>query len=212
MRMRHDQAEEVWCILEKELEKMKAAKAEANAAAKKPVVAADVEKVIEKPEDETVVEEKPKSIGDEVETKRVKKSKSKKRKVDKEIQNTIEEDEEEEILQMVKEEVEKGQVGIAVERSSKKKSKKATSAEQEPTISTTTPDEFQWALVIVYTVKKYGNSMKLDKLKRKIERMYLTKRGLAALTEKQQSKFDKKFGKYVKKCHLKIENDIVKLG
>ncbi|XP_055838783.1 uncharacterized protein C16C10.8 [Episyrphus balteatus] len=221
MRLRMDHIEEVWAILDKELEKMKAEKAAQVAAAKKelpkPVISPVViERAPPKPEP------KEKSIGDEVETMKVKKSKSKKRKIDKEIQNTIEQDEEAEILQMVKKEVEKDQVGATVEPS-KKKSKKSSSssdsvakqaeanAEQEPTISTTTPDEFQWSLVILFTIKKYGNSMKLDKLKRKIQKMYLTKREWTAFNEKQQMKFDKKFAKHVKKCNLKIENNVVRV-
>lgn len=225
MRMRKDTVEEVWSVLEKELEKMKNAKAAAVDAAKqnkeaaKPVVP---EIVTEKTPEKPVEEIKPKSIGDEVETMRVKKSKSKKRKVDKEIQNTIEQDEETEILKMVKNKVEKEQIGATIEPSKKKSKKNSssngdesvakqmeTNAEQEPTISTTTPDEFQWSLVIMFTIKKYGNSMKLDKLKKKIQKMYLSKREWKAFTEKQQSKFDKKFAKHVKKCNLKIEDNVV---
>lgn len=224
MRMRKDHVEEVWSVLEKELEKMKAAKAAALAATqnKEPAKPEVPQIIIEKAPEQPAEEGKVKSIGDEVETMRIKKSKSKKRKIDKEIQNTIEQDEEIEIMQMVKKEVEKDQVGATVEPSKKKSKKSSTAtaddtagkqaevnAEQEPTISTTTPDEFQWSLVILFTVKKYGNTMKLDKLKRKVQKMYLTKREWSAFNEKQQMKFDKKFAKHVKKCNLKIENNVV---
>ncbi|XP_055919825.1 uncharacterized protein C16C10.8 [Eupeodes corollae] len=217
IKMRRDQVEEVWGVLEKELEKMKASKAAAVAAEaasrKKNEPTKPAEVVIEKAPEEQPEEAKEVSIGDVTETMRVKKSKSKKRKVDKEIQNTIELDEETNIEQKTDKKQEE-------DEPSKKKSKKSATAdliakqgeanaEQEPIISTTTPDEFQWSAVMLNAIRKHGNSMKLEKLKKKVEKMYLSRREWATFSEKQQTKFDKKFAKYVKKSNLKVDGNIV---
>ncbi|XP_037948721.1 cell growth-regulating nucleolar protein [Teleopsis dalmanni] len=108
-------------------------------------------------------------------------------------------------------------------QSNKKKSKKQKSENSieltEPTseIAEVAPsaieasEEFRWQDVLSKIVNKQAEGILLEKLKKKILKKYMSKLEVTEMTEKEVQKFEKKFNKYLKRCEaVNVDGDLVK--
>ncbi|XP_036331449.1 cell growth-regulating nucleolar protein [Rhagoletis pomonella] len=72
-------------------------------------------------------------------------------------------------------------------------------------------DAFEWSAVIDKIARKNAEGITVEKLKKHVLKKYVSKLGVEELTEKQQKKFEKKFGKNLKKSScLQLEGETVK--